>query len=234
MTSPFYVSPQQILTDRAEYARKGISRGRSVVGLEADEGILLVAENSMPSLHKTAEIYDRIAFAAVGRYNEFEALRVAGTRRADLTGYSYSREDVTARALAGVYSQSLGQIFIQELKPMEVEILVAEVGLDGETDSMFRVTFDGQITDEKRFVAMGGKSDSLGERLGSVYEEAMGTADAIRVAVQAMADEAKRSIGLGALEVAMLARQGGRRRFHRIEGDELAEMIGTDDIEPAD
>ncbi len=234
MTAPFYVSPQQVLADRAEYARKGIARGRSIVACEVDGGILVVAENSMPSLHKVAEMYDRIAFAAVGRYNEFEALRVAGVRRADLTGYSYSREDVTARALGGAYSQSLGQIFTHELKPMEVEILVAEVGIDpdGSGDSMFRVTFDGQISDEKRFMAMGGDADSLSARISADYEDRMGVADAIELAVTAMVAETGRAIGVSSLEVALLARADTRRCFSRIEGEELAEMLGADEITP--
>lgn len=239
MTTPFYVSPQQVLADRAEYARKGIARGLPIVACKVEEGVLFVAENPMPTLHKIAEIYDRIAFAAVGKYNEFEALRVAGVRRADLTGYSYSREDVTARSLAGVYSQTLGQIFTHELKPMEVEILVAEVG--GETDEdgdgvavdrMYRVKYDGFISDEPAFVTMGGPAEDLAEKVKAEYEEGMSAAAALRMAVRAMVEQSKRTIGTSSLEVAMLERDSGRRCFRRIEGEELAEMLGADEIEP--
>lgn len=237
MTAPFYVSPQQILADRAEYARKGIARGRSIVAWEVTEGILFVAENPMPTLHKIAEIYDRIAFCAVGRYNEFEALRVAGVRRADLTGYSYSREDVNARGLAGVYSQTLGQIFTHELKPMEVELLVAEVGVPGDegtaADRMYRVTFDGQISDDSGVVTMGGASDELAERLEGRFEEGMSIANALRESVQAMADQAGGPIGVASLEVALLERAVPGRCFRRIEDGELRELLGSDEIAPA-
>lgn len=236
MTVPFYVSPQQVLNDRADYARKGIARGRSILAIAVDEGILLVAENPMRSLHKIAEMYDRIAFAAVGRYNEFESLRVAGVRKADITGYSYSREDVTARGLAGAYAQTLGQIFTTEMKPMEVELLVAEVGEHGDGDHMFRVTFDGQITDESEFVAIGGKADDVAERFGSRWESEMGAADALATAVQSLADQAERDIAAADLEVALLDRTSTRRCFQRMSTEALTEMLGTDTVtasEPA-
>lgn len=233
MTVPFYVSPQQVLNDRAEYARKGIARGRSILAVTVDEGILFVAENPMRSLHKIAEMYDRIAFAAVGRYNEFESLRVAGVRKADITGYSYSREDVTARGLAGAYAQTLGHIFTTEMKPMEVELLVAEVGADGDGDHVFRVTFDGQITDETGFVAIGGKADDLAERFGSSYEAQMGAPDALEAAVQALADQAERTIDAADLEVALLDRSAARRCFQRMAPEEITEMLGTDTVDPA-
>ncbi|MCC7076226.1 MAG: proteasome subunit alpha [Acidimicrobiia bacterium] len=235
MTTPFYVSPQQVLADRAEYARKGIARGRSIVVWQTDTGILFVAENPMPTLHKVSEIYDRIAFAAVGRYNEFEALRVAGVRRADLTGYAYSREDVNARALAGVYSQTLGQIFTHELKPMEVELLVAEVGSpesDGSDDRLYRVTFDGQISDEGDVVTMGGAADELLEKVKDHFSPGMGDREALRTAVQAMADQMGNPLGVKTLEVARLDRSDPGRAFSRMGHDELAEMLGGDEIEP--
>ncbi|MCE7882710.1 MAG: proteasome subunit alpha [Actinobacteria bacterium ATB1] len=236
MTAPFYVSPQQVLADRAEYARKGIARGRSIVVWQIDRGILFVAENAMPTLHKVSEIYDRIAFAAVGRYNEFEALRVAGVRRADLTGYAYSREDVNARALAGVYSQTLGQIFTHELKPMEVELLVAEVGSpedeDGSADRLYRVTFDGQISDEKDVVTMGGAADELLERVKAMFEPDMTDAGALQKAVQAMADQSGNPIGIGSLEVALLDRTTPGRAFARMGAGEITEKLGGEEVAP--
>src|SRR4051812_7088129 len=159
---PFgYVSPEQLMKDRADYARKGIARGRSVVVLSYDHGICFVAENPSRALHKVSEIYDRIAFAAVGKYNEFENLRVAGVRYADLRGYSYDRSDVTARGLANAYAQTLGTIFTQESKPYEVEIVVAEVGAGPEDDQIYRLTYDGSVADEQGFVAMGGQAESI-------------------------------------------------------------------------
>ena len=161
MTQQFYVSPEQLMKDRADFARKGIARGRSVVVLSCSEGIALVAENPSPSLHKIGEIYDRIAFAAVGKYNEFESLRQAGVRYADVRGYSYDREDVTARGLASVYAQSLGAVFTADSKPFEVELAVAEVGLQQAEDHLYRLTFDGSIADEPDYVVMGGEIDTV-------------------------------------------------------------------------
>src|SRR5437773_437974 len=156
MPLPYYVSPEQMMKDKAEYARKGIARGRSIVTLEYADGILLVAENPSTLLHKISEIYDRIAFAGVGKYNEFENLRIAGIRHADVKGYSYSRGDVTAKALANAYSQALGNIFTQDIKPFEVEVLVAEVGdANGARNEIYHILYDGTIEDERNYAAMG-------------------------------------------------------------------------------
>ncbi len=165
MTMPFYVSPEQIIKDKADYARKGIARGRSVVVMQYDGGILFVAENPSRALHKISEIYDRIAFAAVGKYNEFENLRVAGVRYADLRGFSYDRADVTSRGLANAYAQTLGTVFTEAQKPYEVEIIVAEVGPDQASDQLYRLTFDGSVGDEHGFVAMGGASEAISGQL---------------------------------------------------------------------
>src|SRR5579884_3966479 len=167
---PFYVAPEQVMKDRADYARKGIARGRSLVGIVYDQGILIVAENTSRTLHKVSEIYDRIAFAGVGRYNEFDQLRVAGVRHADTKGYAYSREDVDARSLANVYAQFLGQVFTHEMKPLEVEILVAEVGSDAADDRLYHILYDGSVVDEERFTVLGGEAEAISERLGASWQ----------------------------------------------------------------
>src|SRR5215218_9780508 len=160
MTMPFYVSPEQVMKDRADYARKGIARGRSLIALEAGDGIVIVAENPSRTLFKISEIYDHIAFAGVGKYNEFEMLKIAGVRHADLKGYAYSREDVTARSLANAYAQTLGQVFTHEMKPYEVEILVAEVGRSGDDHAeMYHLFYDGVVMDEQRYAVLGGQAE---------------------------------------------------------------------------
>src|SRR5438445_396748 len=151
---PYYVSPEQLMKDRADYARKGIARGKSIIAIECADGILIVAENPSATLHKVSEIYDRIAFAAVGKYNEFENFRIAGVRLADLRGFSYGREDVTAKAIANAYAQALGSIFTQEMKPYEVELLVAQVGESQPMDELYRIQYDGSVSDEQGFVAI--------------------------------------------------------------------------------
>src|SRR6476620_3218954 len=172
MSMPFYVSPEQLMKDKADYARKGIARGRSVVVLVYDKGIAFVAENPQ-SLRKISEIYDRIAFAAVGMYYEFENLRVAGIRYADLRGYSYDRSDVSARGLANAYAQTLGTVFTQEPKPYEIEIVVAEVGTTPDTDQVYRLTYDGSVADEHGFVAMGGGAEQIENGLKEQWREGM-------------------------------------------------------------
>src|SRR6187402_1001071 len=173
MSMPFYVSPEQLMKDRADFARKGIARGRSVIAVQFADGILFVSENPSQALHKVSEIYDRIAFAAVGRYNEFENLRIAGVRLADMRGYSYDRRDVTGRSLANAYAQTLGTIFTEAPKPYEVELVVAEVGLTEAADQIYRLTFDGSVADERGFVAMGGSSESIAGHLSEHWAEDM-------------------------------------------------------------
>ncbi|GAA2040403.1 proteasome subunit alpha [Terrabacter terrae] len=233
MTMPFYVPPEQVMKDRADFARKGIARGRSVVVVGYDKGIAFVAENPSRALHKVSEIYDRIAFAAVGRYNEFENLRVAGIRYADLRGYSYDRTDVTARALANTYAQILGGVFTQESKPLEIEIVVAEVGADSDSDQIFRLTYDGSVADERGFVAMGGASDAAEERLRSGWRPGMTLAEAVRLAVDVLGageNGERRTLDEDQLEVAVLDRERPRRSFRRIVGPVLAQLLG----EPAE
>jgi len=229
MTMPFYVAPEQVMKDRADYARKGIARGRSLIGATFADGILLCAENPSRMLRKVSEIYDRIAFAAVGRYNEFESLRVAGIRYADLRGYSYDRTDVTARALANTYAQTLGAVFTQESKPFEIEIVVAEVGADSDADQIFRLTYDGSVADEQGFVAMGGASEAAEERLGTGWRPGMTLSEVLRLAVDVLGageNGERRPLDEAQLEVAVLDRDRPRRSFRRIVGPLLTRLLG--------
>lgn len=226
MPLPYYVSPEQMMKDKAEYARKGISRGRSIVTLEFADGILLVAENPSTLLHKVSEIYDRIAFAGVGKYNEFENLRILGIRHSDVKGYSYSRGDVTAKALANAYSQALGNIFTQDIKPFEVEVLVAEVGDGNGTKSeMYHILYDGTIEDEKNYAAMGGQSDELRRFLKDHYREGMTLAEALQLAVRALNATQNKTLSERDLEVAVLDRTKTRRKFRRIPAEVLAHLM---------
>jgi proteasome alpha subunit len=230
---PFYVSPEQLMKDRADFARKGIARGRAVVVVQFDGGIAFVAENPSRALHKISEIYDRIAFAAVGKYPEFENLRVAGVRYADLRGYSYDRSDVTARGLANAYAQTLGTVFTQESKPYEVELVVAEVGASVEHDQIYRLTYDGSVADEQGFVAMGGGAEQIDAGLREAWRPGMNLAEVLVLAVgQLAADPAggeARTLSPEQLEVAVLDRYRPRRRFRRVSGELLARLLSTDD-----
>ncbi len=228
MTMPFYVAPEQQMKDRADYARKGIARGRSVVVLQYDDGILFVADNPSRALHKISEIYDRIAFAAVGKYNEFEQLRLAGVRYADVNGYMYDRSDVTARGLANAYAQSLGAIFTEQTKPYEVELVVAEVGDDAESDQIYRLTFDGSVADEHGFVAMGGAADAVATALKERYRDGESLAEAMQIAVHALQQQdAERVLEAEKLEVAVLDRNRDRRLFRRLPASRIDELLAS-------
>src|SRR3954454_19230595 len=214
MSMPFYVAPEQVMKDRADYARKGIARGRSLAAVVYDDGILIAAENPSRSLHKVSEIYDRIAFAGVGKYNEFDSLRIAGIRHADIKGYQFSREDVDARSLANAYAQILGQIFTHEMKPMEVEILVAEVGPSAENDSLYHILYDGTVMDESNFSVLGGEADAIATRLEESWEPGLSLATALQIAVTALAGP-DRELSADDLEAAVLERSSARRAFRR-------------------
>jgi proteasome alpha subunit len=226
MSMPFYVAPEQMMKDRADYARKGIARGRALVACTFDDGILLCAENPSRMLRKVSEIYDRIGFAGVGKYNEFDQLRIAGVRHADLKGFSFSREDVDARSLANQYAQILGQVFTHEMKPMEVEILVAEVGHDPSGDQLFHILYDGTLIDETGWAVLGGEADLIRERMTSAWTEGGTLGAALQAAVSALAGP-DRELPASELEVAVLGRDNGRRTFHRIEDDEVAALLAS-------
>ena len=223
MSMPFYVAPEQVMKDRADYARKGIARGRSLVALVCEPGILICAENHQ-RLRKISEIHDRIAFAGVGKYNEFDQLRIAGVRHADLKGYAYSREDVDARSLANQYAQILGQIFTHEMKPMEVEILVAEVGTDPESDLMYRILYDGTVVDETSVTVLGGEAEVILNRLEGAWHAGFEIREALDVARRALSGP-DRILGADQLEVALLDRRAEHRAFRRIEGAELESLV---------
>ena len=227
MSMPFYVSPEQVMKDKADYARKGIARGRSVVVIAYDAGILFVAPNPSRALHKISEIYDRIAFAAVGKYNEFENLRSAGVRYADVNGYMYDRGDVTARGLANFYAQNLGTIFTETSKPFEVELVVAEVGAAAEDDQIYRITFDGSVVDEHGYVAMGGQADQVATVLQERYSDGMPLADALGVALDALgrSNGDRHTFTSGELEVAVLDRARDGRKFRRLIGRRLDDLL---------
>jgi proteasome alpha subunit len=226
MSMPFYVAPEQVMKDRADYARKGIARGRSLVAVSYDQGILICAENPSRTLHKVAEIYDRIAFAGVGKFSEFDSLRTQGVRLADLKGYTYSREDVDARSLANAYAQALGNVFTHEMKPMEVEILVTEVGVDKDSDQLFRISYEGTIVDEDGSTVLGGDADSVGERLRAKLTGDLDLGGALRAAVSALAGP-ERTLEAGNLEVAVLARTTARRAFRRVLEPELTPLLAS-------
>lgn len=224
MSMPFYVAPEQVMKDRADYARKGIARGRSLAALVCRDGIVVAAENPSSTLRKVSEIYDRIAFAGVGKYNEFDQLRIAGVRAADLKGYAYSREDVDARSLANNYASILGQVFTHEMKPMEVEILVAEVGPRPGTDQMFHILYDGTVMDENRFTVLGGEAEAIAVRLGEAFTDELDLPGAVAAAVGALAGPDRR-LTPDELEVALLERTDRRRAFRRIDDAELATLL---------
>ena len=228
MSMPFYVSPEQVMKDRADYARKGIARGRSVVVLAYDGGIAFATENPSRALHKISEIYDRIGFAAVGKYNEFENLRVAGVRYADLRGYSYDRSDVNARGLANAYAQTLGTVFTTEAKPLEVEIVVAEVGTSPAEDQIYRLSYDGSVSDEHGYVVMGGQAEHISGLLHEGWRSGMDLAEAVGLAVRVLGDQPDgeaRVLAPEQLEVAVLERARPRRAFHRLSAVALAPLL---------
>lgn len=215
MTIPFYVAPEQLVRDKAEFARKGIARGRSIVAVDYSEGVLLLAENPSTALHKISEVYDRIAFAGVGKYNEFETLRKAGIRQADLMGYLYSRDDVTAMGLATAFAQTLGMIFTRDPKPFEVELLLAEISPEEGEHRLFRVTYDGTLFDERNFVAIGGKAEQLTEALEELWHEGMSLEEAFAAGAEAFRRaEGRESEGW---EAAVLDQGNGRRSFRRLD-----------------
>jgi proteasome alpha subunit len=225
MSVPYYVSPDQIIADKAEFAAKGIRRGRSVVVICSNQGVLFVADNPSRALHKVGEIYDRIGFAAVGKYNEFESLRVAGVRLADMRGYSYDRADVTVRTIANAYAQTLGSIFIEAAKPYEVELAVAEVGDSPKNDQLYRISFDGSVHDQSQFICMGGESEAISENIAREIAGDMSLTAAFSLAVRSMRPDVESAQLTDDLEVALLDRRRPRRTFIRYGSAELADML---------
>ena len=242
MSFPYFISPEQAMRERSELARKGIARGRSVVALAYAGGVLFVAENPSRSLQKVSELYDRVGFAAVGRFNEFDNLRRGGIQFADTRGYAYDRRDVTGRQLANVYAQTLGTIFTEQAKPYEVELCVAEVAHYGETKppELYRITYDGSIADEPHFVVMGGTTEPIITALNESYSENVELADAVKVAVDALRagissasnnatpPSEPRVLGPSTLEVAILDANRPRRAFRRITGAALESLLPKD------
>jgi proteasome alpha subunit len=221
---PFYVPPEQLVKDKADFARKGIARGRALIAMRYDGGIVLVAENASNTLRKISEIYDRIAFAGVGKYNEFDSLRQAGIRAADLTGYQFSRRDVDGRSLANQYGQIIGQAFTHESKPLEVEILIAEVGITAESDCMYHISFDGTVSDEKAFCVLGGDDASITARLQESTASESTLKSSIQRAAIALAGP-DRTLTADDLEVAILSRTSQRRCFSRVTDADISEML---------
>jgi len=227
MALPYYVSPEQMMQDKAEYAKKGIAKGRSIIAMEYADGVLMVADNPSVSLYKISEVYDSIAFSGAGKYSEFENLRKAGIRHADLKGFMYSREDVTARSLANAYSQTLGTIFSQELKPLEVEILVAQVGEPGKVNELYRISFDGSIIDERGFAAIGGRSEAIQAFLKDRYkgEEVPALAQALSLCLGALENVTNQKLPFEGPEIATLDRNRAGRKFRRLSPVEARQLL---------
>ncbi len=225
MAFPYYVPPQQMMQDKAEYAKSGIAKGRSTIAMEYRDGIVLVADNPSASIYKISEVYDRIAFAGAGKYSEFENLRKAGIRHADLKGYTYSREDVTSKSLANAYSQVLGTIFSQEVKPLEVEIIVVEVGLAGQPNQLYRISFDGSIYDDVGFAVIGGRAEAIQLAMKSRYRADAALAEALPWCIEALEQGGNQKVPAGGLEVAILDCHRTGRRFRRLLKPELEQLL---------
>jgi proteasome alpha subunit len=244
VTMPLYASPEQLMRDRSEYARKGIAKGRSVVALKYTAGVLFVAENPSAMLHKVSEIYDRIGFAATGRYSEYDGLRRGGIRHVDMWGLANDPRDVSARQLANVYAQTLASVFSDQLKPFEVELCVAEVGVTAEADQLYRLTYDGSIVDEPSYLVMGGQTEPIATKMKETYEEGMSLDAAVAFAVAALkavtttsatsAANSNGDNGIGKLEVAVLERSRPKRAFRRIEGAALTALLPSESSESAE
>jgi len=224
MSMPFYVAPEQFMKDKADFARKNIARGRPLVATAYSDGILICAENQSKSLHKVSEIYDRIAFAGVGRYNEFDSLRRAGVQHADVKGYQFSREDVEARSLANLYAQYMGNVFTHEVKPLEVEILVAEVGTDRGADQLFHILYDGSVVDEDHFSVLGGEAEAIATRLKDAFEDGWSLDAALVAAARALSGPDRTPVAAD-LEVALLSRSNGRRAFQRLDDERVSQAL---------
>jgi proteasome alpha subunit len=233
VSMPFYVAPEQAMKDKADYARKNIARGRPLVAATYGDGVLICAENPSRSLHKVSEIYDRIAFAGVGRYNEFDQLRRAGVQHADIKGYQFSREDVDAQSLANLYAQYMGNVFTHEMKPLEIEILVAEVGDRPRADQLFHILYDGSVVDEERFTVLGGEAEAIATRMNESFRDGWDLPDALAAATGALSG-GDRHLHPGDLEVAVLARTNGRRAFRRIGEDQVRVALGTPETSDGD
>jgi proteasome alpha subunit len=232
MSLPFYVPAEQMMKDKADFARKNIARGKALVAVFYADGILICAENTSSTLRKVSEIYDRIAFAGAGKYNEYDRLRIAGVRHADLKGFSFSREDVDAQSLANAYAQMLGDVFTHEIKPMEVEIVVAELGVDPSGDRLFHIFYDGTVVDEADYTVLGsGEAEAIAERVKETYEPGRPLAAALQAAVSALAGPS-RQLTPAELEVAVLARGDRRRAFRRLSDDDVAEALAGRDVAP--
>ena len=225
MPMPYYVSPEQVMQDKAEYAKKGIAKGRSLIVMEYQDGVLLVADNPSASLYKISEVYDTIAFSGAGKYSEFENLRKAGIRHADLKGFMYSREDVTARALANAYSQTLGTVFSQELKPLEVELLVVQVGDNGKSNEIYRISFDGSIFDERGYAVIGGRSEAVQIYLKERYKQALPLRDALALCLNALESVTNQKLPHEGLEIAVLARDRVGRKFRRFSSADTKKLL---------
>ena len=224
MSMPYYVAPEQMMKDRADFARKGIARGKSLVALQYSEGIAIIAENPSNTLRKSSEIYDRIAFAGVGKYNEFDSLRVLGVRSADLKGYQFSREDVDARSLANQYAQIIGQTFTHEVKPLEVEILVAELGVTPAGDQLFHIMYDGTVIDEKPFIVIGGDTDTIKTKVAAAFTDNLSLQEVCNLARTTLSSD-ERKLQASDLEVTLLQRNGSRRCFKRLSEESLATLL---------
>lgn len=224
MSMPYYVAPEQMMKDRADFARKGIARGRSLVAMQFADGMAIIAENPSHTLRKISEIYDRIAFAGVGKYSEFDQLRVLGVRSADLKGYQFSRQDVDARSLANQYAQMIGQTFTHEVKPLEVEILIAELGTTSEKDQLFHIMYDGTVLDEQRFTVIGGDADSIRTKVENGFTPNLSLRECAQLAIAALSNE-DRKLTAHDLEVAVLQRNGSRRCFKRISDQSLEDLL---------
>jgi proteasome alpha subunit len=236
MPTPYYVSPEQIMQEKEDFARKGIEKAKEVIALEYQDGIVMVAENPLATVFKISEIYDRITLAATGLYPDYEALRVAGIQAAEVKGFTYNREDVTAKWLTNVYSQHIGAIHRQaDAKPLEIELLLCEIREDASSSNrIYHLSFDGTFWEDNRYAVIGGRAEKITANLEDKYTEGLDLNGAVKLAVKVfetleaeVGNEHPYEITADTIEAAVLDETRNRRKFRRLLPDELNEILNT-------
>ncbi len=172
---------QQTLRQKADYVLDRLREGSPVVGISAQEGVLLCTVRR--SQRKIFEIYDRLAFAGLGNPSDLEAVRQLAVDFAHAEGFQRSPQDVSIQRVVGfAVSPALKRHFSDPLRlPLVLCGLFAQVGDASGDDLFYILNYDGEFSLVKHYAAVAGAAhvaERMKEALGDLkkpptYEAAL-------------------------------------------------------------
>ena len=184
----------EAIRNRREYLEDQLRGASPVVGLAYADGVLMLT--TTPGPRKLFEVYNDIAFAAIGHPADLEKLRKAVIDIAHLEAFNLSASDVSLQRLVHLGLGPLMKNAFDEIlrSPYIARAMVAELDPANPAERFYTIEADGSFASAGDAAAVAGTrqgEEAIVARLADLVPAALSLPAALRRAVEAW--------GLGAL-----------------------------------